>query len=293
VANNRQERTRRYLLGEMPEQEALEFEAQYFTDNDLFEEMTEAEDDLIESFVRGELTREEAQEFEEGYLTSHSRKAKVEFARALARQAPGPLKAADRSPGAQPMARPLFLFPRAAVAATAAVAVVTIASLAFVNLRLRRDLDQLRNQQSELQRRDQALRRQLAGSSGPQSPRSAQTASALNADSVSLVLIPGLQRASEGGKTLRIPAGTDIVGLQLLLERNEYPAYDASLETAEGLKVWDKKGLRAQKVDGAQAVTLILPAQLFKSIDYLVKLRGTSANGHVEDVADYHFVVAK
>ena len=52
MADNRQERAKRYLLGQMSEQEVIEFEAQYFSNDDLFEEMTSVENEMIDSPLR-------------------------------------------------------------------------------------------------------------------------------------------------------------------------------------------------------------------------------------------------
>ena len=83
AANTRQETARRYLLGQMSQEEATEFESEFFADDDLFEEMSSLENDLIDSFVRGELSERERRQFETGYITCQARRENVEFARQL------------------------------------------------------------------------------------------------------------------------------------------------------------------------------------------------------------------
>src|SRR5689334_12438544 len=79
----RQEKSMRYLLGKLTEQETAEFEAQCFEDDGLFHEMTDLENDLLHSYVRGEFSTTERKEFEIGYLISPARRRKVEFVQAL------------------------------------------------------------------------------------------------------------------------------------------------------------------------------------------------------------------
>jgi hypothetical protein len=82
----REERAIRYLLGRMSEHEENEFEAQYFADDNLFEEMVGLENELIDSYVRGELSEPDRRQFEQGYLTSTARRKNLQFAEVLVGQ---------------------------------------------------------------------------------------------------------------------------------------------------------------------------------------------------------------
>src|SRR5215203_4857482 len=70
-----------YLLGALPDAEAEIFDELSFTDNDFAEELSAAENDLVDAYVNGELTGENLQKFESFYLASPLRREKVEFAR--------------------------------------------------------------------------------------------------------------------------------------------------------------------------------------------------------------------
>lgn len=69
-------------LGSPDERERLESE--YFTNDDAFEEMLTAEDDLIDAYARKELSAEEQQQFEQRFLKSPAVRERVQFARTLA-----------------------------------------------------------------------------------------------------------------------------------------------------------------------------------------------------------------
>src|SRR5262249_29143702 len=83
------ERTIRYLLGDLPETEQTAVEQEYFVDQEKFEEVWATENDLVDGYVRGRLSRRERELFERNYLQSPKHRERVAVARKL-------LEAADR-----------------------------------------------------------------------------------------------------------------------------------------------------------------------------------------------------
>jgi hypothetical protein len=82
------ERTTAYLLEELTEEEAEQFEEQCFSQPEWPSvDLDSAEDDLIEAYVRNELTPDRHQRFEEKYLTTTAREERVLFARSFLRVA--------------------------------------------------------------------------------------------------------------------------------------------------------------------------------------------------------------
>jgi hypothetical protein len=73
----------KYLLKELSEAESIEFEEQYFENQDLFEQLLVVEDELIDDYVRGVLPKEIKERFEKYFLTTPKRQQRVEFARVL------------------------------------------------------------------------------------------------------------------------------------------------------------------------------------------------------------------
>src|SRR5215216_1880619 len=81
-------RLAQYLLGELPEEEMLELEENYFLDDDLFDELQAAELELIDRYLESSLTRPEQYRFEHFFLSTPARQEKLRFARALKKYAP-------------------------------------------------------------------------------------------------------------------------------------------------------------------------------------------------------------
>jgi hypothetical protein len=78
------ERIIAYLLAELSETEAEQFEEQCFNQPEWpAADLESAEDDLIEAFVRNELTPERRRRFEENYLITEARKDRVLLARSF------------------------------------------------------------------------------------------------------------------------------------------------------------------------------------------------------------------
>jgi hypothetical protein len=80
------ERITAYLLQELPEGEAEQFEEQCFTQPEWpAGDLESAEDDLIEAYVRKELSPERKERFEKHYLTTTAREDRVLLARSFMR----------------------------------------------------------------------------------------------------------------------------------------------------------------------------------------------------------------
>ncbi|MCA1643327.1 MAG: hypothetical protein LC785_15580 [Acidobacteria bacterium] len=75
----------RYLLAELPADEAERFEARYFADDSLFEQLAAVEDELFDAYARGELTERERLRFEARLLATPRARERLEFARELSR----------------------------------------------------------------------------------------------------------------------------------------------------------------------------------------------------------------
>ena len=164
-----------YLLGELPEEELLRFERRYLKDDDLFQELNEIEDELIDDYVSGALSAERRAAFEKNFLRSSERRDKVEFAGAITEratlwkktQAPGivslesgadqPTSEAGASTKNQAKILPLKRWhvpvwgQWAAVAAAVMFAIVSL-GLWLKASRLQRELSSLREQQVALKR---------------------------------------------------------------------------------------------------------------------------------------------
>jgi len=80
------ERTTAYLLDELPQHEAEQFEEQCFSQPEWPEvELESAEEDLIQAYIKNELSPERRRRFEENYLTTTAREERLLFARSFLR----------------------------------------------------------------------------------------------------------------------------------------------------------------------------------------------------------------
>lgn len=296
MMETRQNKSLRYLLGKLTEQETSEFEAQCFENDELFHEMTELENDLLLSYVRGELSADERQEFVAGYLSSPARRRKVEFMRALDRQMSGDAAPAeDRRPARLPL-RSWSL--NAVSGAVALIALALICWLAILNYRLKNELRQAQSQEAALLHAQQDLEAKLAAlnsrlkesgvgvSSQPQPP--GPPVMALN-------LAPGLSRSAGVIQQLALSPKASRVELNLYLENDRYIAYGAALQNTEGEQVWRKTAIKSHAdSQGRRIVPCEIPSDVFRDGDYVLLLNGVTKSGKVEeDIAAYRFAIAR
>jgi len=126
-----------------------------------------------------------------------------------------------------------------------------------------------------------ALVWQLAAVRGPQSE-------------VSAWLSPGLVRAVGGEvKRVPIPAGCQLVRLQLDPGPAEHDRYRATLHEVAGGELWSQNRLGAGPIEGGKAVTLTLPCELLRPGDYYVRLSGVSPHEDPVLLGRYDFRVPR
>src|SRR5262245_14498873 len=298
----------RYLLGDLPEQEAVALEDRFFRDDAFFEELRAAEADLIDQYVRGELSKATSQQFEKHFLKSAARRQRVEFAKALAgavTQSQVQTSVAATTPKPQGTLIPLrsHLFPKwLAIAAT--MLAVAGASVMVQNRRLARQVDSLQagrssedNNRRELEARVkelQSLNAQLSKELEKERSNSQPNGSNVVASLVAFVLSPGMVRGTDEPSRIVVPNEISQVKLQLDLETvGDYLSYRGELRTAGGQLLWSQDGLHARSTSWGKAVVLILPAVVLAPGEHELTLRGLVSRGKFEDSGYYYFSVSK
>src|SRR5262245_46314087 len=90
---------RRYLLGELTEDEEARHEERLLTEKDYFDRLLLSEDDLIDEYVRGMLSAQDKERMERRFLASPRRQEKLRLATDLKRYSleKPPFAAAHRS----------------------------------------------------------------------------------------------------------------------------------------------------------------------------------------------------
>ena len=196
------------------------------------------------------------------------------------------------------MAAPPFAFQSWAMrfisVGAALVAMVAFTWLLVINRKLNGELGQMRMQQAELQRAQQAMEAKLAAVTSRLQEKE-QLPGPRGPDVIAFNLTPGLSRSGDAVKQLITPPGITSIVLNLYLEEDKYAVYRASLETLTGKTIWRKAGLKsAPDSQGRQIVLPSIPSDTLKHGDYVVKLDGIAKNGQVEEnIAAYRFAVAR
>jgi hypothetical protein len=279
---------RRYLLGELSEEEQEQIERRLLSDEGYYQQVLVAEGELVYDFVCDDLPEQEKTSFRQHVLPVPERREDVKFARGLRKYvrenaphgAATPTIHRDRTSWLEPLAA---FFRRPVVGLSlAAVLLLAISLSVWMAIQNRRFLNQIA--QLEAQKTlppappPQDLQEQLAA----ERQRSADLADELRraqeqrasvernlevikkqmerttapespprtsvAAVVSFLLTTGGSRDSGEGNKISVPRGAREIRLQLDLAANDYKSYRALLKTVDG-----QKELLSRKMLRAQA----------------------------------------
>jgi anti-sigma factor RsiW len=320
-----------YLLGSLSEEETERVEELGFIDDEFAVRLSAVENDLVDAYVRGKLSGEKLERFNSHYLASPKRRKKVKTAQLFQTYAedavttgkvvlaPGPSQTNAKSD--RPFLRLThlpFTFPRLVLATAAIMMLVGIGWMIVELSRLRSQVDQAQERRIALEQREKELQEML------EQQRSASSAIEKELERVreekdrlerqmalerqttqSPTLLANLRfvpfklaapaRTTEQVTTLTMPSGIDYVVMQVELDPDDYPRYNAVLLTHP-----DKKpvGLRREKLKSkalgeSRVIEIIIPATLLKPQEYLLKVTGISDRGVVEGERGYPFRVVK
>jgi uncharacterized membrane protein YciS (DUF1049 family) len=313
----------RYLLGDLPEEQRLQVEGEFLSDDQRYERLLALEDELFYDYVQNKLSPGEREQFEKRFLSSKRNRRRILLASALARKMSesAPVEMAEKSIADREPQRFWQSLKSYFVAQSAAMR-VSLAALAIVSLaliwlvigiaELRSEFNQFRGQravqedqlrrqaQQESVRTDElnlklnremdenATLRQEFGKMQAQSRAQAQRARSV----VSFVLAPSIIRdQGPGMKKLSLPPGARLLKLLLELKGEvEYKSYQVMLLTAEGSERWGRDKLRAQRTGSGRSIDLSLPARILAPGDYELRLKGYASDGTLEETGDYYYL---
>jgi hypothetical protein len=324
---------RRYLLGELSEEEQEQTERRLLADEDYYQQVLIAEDELIYDFVCDELPEQEKASFRQRVLPVPKRRQDVKFARALRKYVRENTLPLAEAPAARTMRtswlEPFAAFFRRPVVGFSLVAVLLLSlSLsvwtAIQNRRLQNQIAQLEAQKTlpptppqdaqeqlavERQRNaeltnelghEQELRAsaernlEVARKESQQATAPTAPPRASVAVVASFLLTSGASRDSGTGKKITLPRGAREIRLQLDLAANNYRSYRAALKTVGGQKeLLSRRMLRARAGAKDMTVSINIPAKLLTQGDYQIQLSGETSTGQYEDVDVYYFRVAE
>jgi hypothetical protein len=296
----------RYLLGDLPEDDSVRLEDQALADRETLRHIEDAENDLMDDYVRGALGEIERRQFESRFLASAERQRKVEFARALARIVPAPVK--ETAAPSWWEALTAFLAgwnPALQFSMAAAALVFAFGALWLFNVTrgLRSQVEQL---QAQRQQQEETLRQQAASERARHAELAAQLDQARThneelarqlegkpAPSIfaTLFLPPGIARGSDARPQFVMPPNATSARLRIGLERgDDYASYRVTLSTAQGQTVWTQDRLRP---NAGRVIQITIPASKLSAGQYELTLKGVTAVKQTEDVHYYYFDVRK
>ncbi|HEV8367876.1 MAG TPA: hypothetical protein VGQ39_07995 [Pyrinomonadaceae bacterium] len=300
--SNQEQIIRSYLLGELPESEQLTLEEKYFSDQQLFEQMVQVENDLVDKYARGLLSPETLDRFEKYYMAHPERRERAKFAETLAAKM-------DANAGVEtvPITASWWdLFSAAMrgpkLAWGLAIALLLFALLAgwfFIETKqLRQELARIESAQLTREERERELQQQIANQQlraqklseeveRLQQGVAAPSPSPELAKFATLILTIGGTRGVDAGptSTLKISSETEQVRLQLRLRENNYSAYQVVIQSADGKPILTSRQLAAPRVKTHANLSLTIPAQKFTTGDYIITLVGATSTGELEDVS--------
>jgi hypothetical protein len=324
-----------YLLGSLSKKETESLDELSFVDDEFAERLSAVENDLVDTYVRGELSGLKLERFDSHYLASPRRRGKVKIARAFQIHmekavatgqvvfAPEPSRMNATSVKPFPrLALPqgFFNIPRLVLTAAAILVAFGIGWMVFELSRQRGQVDQARATRAALEQREKELRdlleRQHQASSATerelervreekdrlerkmaleiQIAKSHTPALPANLNIATFRLAAPTRTAGQV-TTIPLSSGTDRVILQVELEPDDYPSYEAALLTQPG-KIpagWKRERLKSREIGGSKVIDITIPASLLKSQEYLLEVTGISDRGVAEGERGYPFRVVK
>jgi hypothetical protein len=291
----------RYLLRELPEDQVEEIEQRYFTNEDSFEELRRLEAELIDSYVAGELDSEQKKKFEQLYLSMPEGKSRVQFAEALRVKASKMPKPATSFSGSK---RWSAVYVLAAVLAVFAIAgawmIWELVHLRAENRSAQQKIQQIQKKSDELQKQSAAKIEQLTKELD--SARMGEDVQPLppiqgtkppQPSLLAVLMMPGVARGSSGMQTISLDKGLNFVRFELKLDRDPFPGYRVSLQTADGEELWNLGLLKPMTTASGKTVKFDLPASRLDQRDYVLLLQGRAAGSKFENVSAYPFRVKK
>lgn len=278
-------RLRKYLLGDLSEEEQEAIEALLFTDREFSEKLSLARTEMVDDYVAANLSAKEREEMEKHFLSTPEHFRMVEISRALAKRLGDrdqdlPIAGSEASTIPPPYhIRHL----KAIISLTAGMILLVTSYAVWETVKHRHP----NNPVNEAQEQRAILENELVKLNRP-ATGSAQTTFAV----VSLNLKPILVRDIGENRSVVIPKNPSIVRLRLELPVDKYQSYRASLQTDEGVDLGAIDGLREATLNNGKVVVLDLPSWLMRPGSYQIKLTGVLMSGQSEDITQYPFEIA-
>jgi hypothetical protein len=301
----------KYLLGTaaLSDEEKSRLEDEYFADDQSFEELEIAEEELIDAYVGDRLSPSDRQAFNKRLISSPRLREQVEFARLFAQKIDQAQETTTRTQPAVPD-KPTWwaaLFggkPGLKVGFALAALLLVAGTALFLGIRWRAESNRIAAEQAAAQRREaerraEEQRKQLEREQqqqqaakdkqaeeerlAQQQPEGQQLVHAL----ATIALLPGVSRSFGAGPELLIGADTKSAQVTLRQVPSDYSKFMVTIKTPEGKQVLQKSVPRKNA-----NLTFSVSPEILAAGDYIVHIDGITSSG-VEDVNDYSLRVRR
>ena len=266
----------RYLLGELPEDEAESLDERSITDDAIALRLRVLEDELVDRYARGERFGGALARFDRVYRDSPYLQERVRFAEVLHARAASPVSNTAPKGIVESPRRALFW----SLTAAAALILATAGYLFIANQRLHDDINRLDARRASAEEQNARLQQQLESQRAEPATSAAPVAAAF--------LLPAPRRGDSTDTPIALRKGAAEVVLRLQLEPADYARFWAALKDVESDRiVWRSADLTADATGPDRAVTITVPVTVLRAQRYAVELSGLGLAGANELLGSY------
>ena len=292
----------RYLFGDASEAECEEIAQQFFTDDELFEQLIVVENDLIDRYVRGELSQDEENHFKQSYLTTQPRFDKILTAKALiqtATESRTAKKNLDETKKKEELSwlawfqQPVggFAWGKGVLAALV-LFLVLISSFLLWNYNNKNSNEIVKIPPTPSPTPSTSPTPDGKSSPSPSNEENKNTPEKKTPDAepkpmVATLLISGSSRDGGATPTAVINENTSAVRLQIKIKDSSYSSYSVTVKRVSGAEISSQENIKSAK----GLVTTTISAQKLSQGDYFVTVEGRTNDGTKVIVKEGYFKV--
>jgi len=297
---------RRFLLGEMTEEEREKFESEFLADGDIFDEICVAEDELVESYIRGTLDFETKRQFETHYLKSANGVKKLEFTRSMLENLQTVKVEKEENSSVWKSLIAFFRISKLAFGAGFALLLIAFTSWFFLKkpneneivknatptptVKTETNLNAQTSQNSAVETPVNNSNKEVVNTNSEPKPTPKPIATpkveTIAANPV-LALFAGTVRGNGKTNSVTIPKDAKGLSLQLNLESQDYKLYRAEIVDQDGNPIFKSGKISARRLK----LNAFIPAARLQKGDYMVKVYGINEENEEESAADFQFRV--
>lgn len=323
--NNEEELLRRYLLGDVIQQEQDEIQDRLFTDSAFFNLLLMIENELADDYLFNNLAPSEQIQFEQYFLRSPERRHKLRIAQELMHQASSERVVRQPPPKRTASWRAFFINPRFAYSALMIIVAAVIIWLLRDRQIMKHKIAELRASQDTQQKQEEspqsieeklAERRanddrkkeqlpegiQVLKQSAEQQAKDKKSASdpekTQPEDDSTLIsklepqdLWPGQIRGAGETDHVRIQRGAKQVLLKLHLEAHKDPIYRIDIRNSRDQRIRVPEDVKPEQTNEGSFLQIKVPASIFKRGDYIITAQGIKTGGGLGSINTYQFRV--